>query len=484
MKNSLFRYIVLLLFVGMCGYRISAQQNNTLFFMHDAPQSNIVNPAIPINCDLFIAVPVLGSTHLNMYNTAVSINDMIKNIGGDTIAVDLDNGMTKLNGLDLMGTEAHFTLFSGGIRRNNAYYTFSVTEKINSLSAVPKEPTLLFWNGNSNYLDQRVDLSGYQFNFFHLRQYAFGFSNNISDNFRLGGRISLLFGKSNVNTQKAQGTFYTSSNAFETNLNLDARINSSLPIDVGVDTAGIVNSVSLRDDFNTLKYLLNGKNMGVGLDLGFVYQVNDVLQLSGSILNLGVVRWKSDVHNFNSNGSIDIVGSGNTNNLNTADYVTSWVDSIKSVFGLRPVEEAYFTTLTPEIYLGGTYNLNDRINAGALVHAQFYKNRIHPSLTLSGNAYITSYFSGSVSYTLQNREYNNVGAGLSLRLGAVQLHAMADNLPGLIWFEDAQNVNIRFGMSMLFGCSNGIFGNRNKDCNCVGDPYGEYRSNTRPGKRR
>lgn len=458
------------------------QQNNTLFFMHDAPQSNIVNPAIPINCDLYIAVPIIGSTHLNYYNTAVSINDAIKTVGGDSIALDIDNVVSNLNGLDIMGSEAHFTLLAGGFRKDDAYYTFSVTEKINTYTAIPKEPTLIAWNGNTEYLGQQVDLSGYRLNEMHTREYSVGISNNFTDNLRVGGRVSLLFGKSNVSTQKVQGTFYSDNRSFETTLDLDSRINSSLPIDVAVDSAGIVTGVSLQDDFSYLKYFMNGRNVGLGIDLGFVYQVNDDLQLSGSLLNLGFIRWNTDVNNFTSKGAIDIVGSGNTSDLDAPDYVTSWMDSVLSVFGLRQENEAYFSNLAPEIYMGASYRITDKINGGALVHTQIYKNRIHPSLTLSGNAYVTNYLSGSISYTLQNKEFDNIGAGISLRLGAVHLHAMTDNIPGLIWFEDTRNINVRFGISLLFGCTEKKFGN--KDCNCVGDPYGENRSNDRTGRRR
>lgn len=450
--------------------------------MHDAPQANIVNPAVAINCNLYVAFPIIGSTHLNFYNTAISINDALKPVGGDSIAVDIDNVVSNLNGLDVMASEAHLTLLAGGWRRDDTYYTFSVTEKMNTFTMIPKEPTVLAWEGNTNYLDQAVDLSGYRFNLLHAREYSFGISDKISDNFRFGGRVSLLFGKSNVQTKNVEGTFYTDSRSFESRLDLNARINSSLPIDVSVDTVGNVNGISLKDDFSPMAYLLNGKNIGVGLDVGFIYQVNDALQLSGSILNLGMIRWKSEVNNFTSSGSIDFVGSGNTNDLDTENYVTVWMDSVLNVFGLKPGEDAYFSTLAPEVYMGATYSFSDRLNAGALVHSQMYKNKVHPSLTLSGNAVITKYLSGSISYTLQNNEFDNIGAGLSLRLGTLHLHAMADNVPGLIRFEDAQNVNVRFGISLLFGCANKIFNSR--DCNCVGDPYGENRSNVRPRRRR
>lgn len=188
------------------------------------------------------------------------------------------------------------------------------------------------------------------------------------------------------------------------------------------------------------------------------------------------------MHNFPSSGTLDFQGSGNASDFNSGQMVRAWVDTVLTVFGVKPEENRYTSVLVPEVYLGATMEMNDWIKSGVLFHSQIYKNRLHPSLTLSGNASITPNFAASLSYTVQNKEFNNVGAGVSLKLGGIQLHAMSDNVPGLIWFENTRNVNIRFGVAMLFGCPKD--GYEDKDCDCLGNPYGKRLSNDRPARRR
>lgn len=476
-SKSLYVFFSLLLL----GTVVNAQQNNTLFFMHDAPQSNLVNPALPINCELFISAPLIGSTHINLYNTALSMDDFFTSIGNDSILPDFNNGVSKLKGLDIFAHETHISLFSAGYRHNDTYYTFSITEKINSHTLVPEKLAKLVWNGNTPIVGEKVDLSNAGVNFVHLREYSFGISDNINQRLRLGGKIKLLFGKSNVYTQNFESSIYTEERAFETNLNLDANINLSLPVDVSVDSTGVLSGVKLKDNISSVDYMLNRKNTGVAMDMGFVYDLNDNIQLSGSLLNLGFIRWKSDVHNFPSSGSLDFTGSGNASDFNSEQLISGWVDTVLSVFGVRPEQNRYISPLVPEIYLGATMQMNNWLNSGVLVHSQIYRNRLHPSLTVSGNASVTKNFAASLSYTLQNNEFNNVGAGMSLKLGGIQLHAVSDNIPGLIWFENTRNINVRFGISMLFGCPKD--GRGDEDCDCVGDPYGEQRGNVRPGRR-
>ena len=36
---------------------VQAQQNNTLFFMHSFPEANFVNPAVQIDCGIFVGLP-------------------------------------------------------------------------------------------------------------------------------------------------------------------------------------------------------------------------------------------------------------------------------------------------------------------------------------------------------------------------------------------------------------------------------------------
>jgi hypothetical protein len=59
----------------------------------------------------------------------------------------------------------------------------------------------------------------------------------------------------------------------------------------------------------------------------------------------------------------------------------------------------------------------------------FSGKQIREALTLSANVNLGSALSTSVSYTAENSRYDNIGAGLALRLGIFQIYLMTDNIP-------------------------------------------------------
>ena len=156
-------------------------------------------------------------------------------------------------------------------------------------------------------------------------------------------------------------------------------------------------------------------------------------------------------------------------------------DSLENVFTPRVNEESYLSPLVPAMYLGLSHEVNNWMNIGAVFHTELYRSRLHPSLTFSGNASIVKNVYGSLSYTIQNGQYNNVGAGIGAKFGIFHFHAISDNIPAFFNLMTAQNVNLRFGLSMLFGCEGKI--KRSKNDNgvralpCYNDPYSSTKRN-------
>jgi hypothetical protein len=90
------------------------------------------------------------------------------------------------------------------------------------------------------------------------------------------------------------------------------------------------------------------------------------------------------------------------------------------------------------------------------------------NLTLSANINLGNALSTTVSYTASNHRYDNIGAGLSFRLGWIQIYAVTDRIPlsfnkiisdngkSTIMVPSSWNsIDFRLGMNL-------VFGNRNK----------------------
>jgi hypothetical protein len=102
-----------------------------------------------------------------------------------------------------------------------------------------------------------------------------------------------------------------------------------------------------------------------------------------------------------------------------------------------------------------------------LSYSRFIGKQIRESLTLSANVNLGNSLSTSFSYSIANHQYDNLGAGLALRIGIFQFYMLADKIPvtwnnikvdsnSTILLPTSWNTfNLRLGMNLAFG-------NRNK----------------------
>ena len=71
------RYYLFSLVISLAPFTTSAQQSNTLFFMHSLPEANYVNPAVQIECGIFVGLPLVSSFHMNIANSGFSAGKII-----------------------------------------------------------------------------------------------------------------------------------------------------------------------------------------------------------------------------------------------------------------------------------------------------------------------------------------------------------------------------------------------------------------------
>jgi len=447
------RILLYILMTVMSFNVVFSQQDNTLFFMHELPQANFVNPAVPSTCKLFIGFPALSSIAANYSNTEFTINDALtKRPGSDSLYLDLDNIVSNVRGKELITSDVDLTLFTMGIHVKQYYLTFSINEKATTYNMIPAEAMKLAWDGNTQFRGDQASVNGMRINANSYHEFAFGASKDLKNSsWRLGARVKFLFGLGNVFTPKTNGYLYTDKTTFALNLLLDSRVNTSLPIDsISTDENGRVTDIAFREDMTAKDYFLNFRNFGIGIDLGFINKINDKTTLSGSLLDVGAIFWNKDVNKFSSDGQVAYTGLGVSSDF---DSLQQLVDTLQYMF--TPVYEpnGFSSLLVPKLYLGITRVVAKHLNAGVLIRTELYRNRLHPSLTFSANTFNYKTLNASISYTVQNGEFTNVGAGIGLKAGPVHLHLISDNIPGFFRLDNTRNVNIRFGLSFVPGCN-------------------------------
>jgi hypothetical protein len=448
------RKICLLIIVLQLGLSITkAQQNLTLFLMHDVPQANFVNPAVSYKCKWIVGFPGLASVHTNYNNSALALNDALRyDASTDSSYFNFDEVVGQLNNTEIVASTVHYTPLYAGFWIKDNWLTLSVSEKVTTFNTIPKEAAELAWYGNTPFVGQTASLDGIRVNGYHYREYSLGLARDVSDRLTLGVHAKLLFGKGSVYTPKTRGGFRTNPNNFGLLVDLNTDIYTSFPLVVETDEDGYIDNVELQEDIDWMAYMMNKKNLGAAIDLGFIYHYDEKTTFSGSILNLGMIGWKTDLNTFTSDGTFALRGIDLDSDWDSDEYREELTDSLQRQFSPVPDANAFTTRLTPEMYLGATHKLTNHLNAGAVLYNRFQRNKVMPAFTLSANTYDYKILNASLSYTAINGDYFNIGAGLGLKMGVFHLHAAADNLLGFMKLENQRNLNLRFGISIVPRC--------------------------------
>ncbi|MBE9509787.1 MAG: hypothetical protein IMY71_02830 [Bacteroidetes bacterium] len=485
-KRSVFLSFI---FLGMLviPFTMEAQENQTLYYM-GLPQSRLMNPALQSSCGLYLGLPAVSSVYFHYSNNSFSPDDFIFKGTGEyadsliTIlhpSYNIADFLDKLPGRIYISPEAHVQLFAFGFRSRDIYFTFDITERANLFLSLPKDFMTLAFHGNNAFVGGTADFSDLTFDMTEYRQYGVSLSKKINKDLSFGAKGKLLFGKANLSLKNADlGITIDEGNVFTHTLHSDISLNVSAPITVTTDSEGFVEDLEISEEMDTddgiIDFIMNTGNMGVAVDLGAVYDITDDFTLSASVVDLGYINWKQDVYNFVSKGTFNFEGIDTSpefdvnDDRDLGDVAEAMLDSIADIFKPLSQEETYKTMLPTKIYLGGTFNVSEKLNLGLLSRSQIYKGKIQQALTVSANTNLGNALMTSVSYTMSNNSYNNLGVGLSSRGGPFQFYFVSDHIPvtfNKIQFEDngdvtsfpfptnMKRINIRFGLNVVFGCN-------------------------------
>jgi len=451
-----------------------------MYFM-SVPQANITNPAIYGPCKITISgllVPVSGQIipplYLNYNNNGVSYKQFIHKgtgVNSDSLIFDFPNLIDKMRKVNYVGFETQIPWINLSYIWKNWYFSFGVNDKINAMISIPKDLAVLGWEGNGkSLLGNEAFLSYLGANIDWHREYYVGAATSINSKWTVGARAKLLFGKANLWFKNDQLTWKTDQDDFAYTFDADMEIHASQPFfDITKFEYDYLND-SLMFEMDTVlnpddmefkdvlkKVVFNKKNKGIALDLGAKYVFNNKITLYGSLLDFGFIRYKQNADGLKAQGKFyfdgwDIQPYFQADDSVIEAHADAFRDSVIKLFDPTLINKAYNYWLPSKLYLGGTYQLTEKYNVGALFRGEYYLRRVHAALTLSGNARFTKWFSSSISYTVQNNSFTNLGLGFALKFGWYQWYMASDNVFGFVWPQSTRNINLRMGLNMIFGC--------------------------------
>ncbi|MCB0819977.1 MAG: OmpA family protein, partial [Bacteroidetes bacterium] len=336
-------------------------------------------------------------------------------------------------------------LVSIGWREGRWYVGARITEVADMRFRFSKDLMKLAINGNGPYLGELMQLGNIYLRASHYRKYAVNFSRDIQCKLRLGISAAFLYGMENLNVKRSEITLITNPVTFDLTGTSDILINSS-----GTESFN-------TDSLKTWPYQMQRKNRGVSVDIGATYKLNDKVDLSASLLDLGYIRWKYKAKSYSNKVSefsfsgIPINDFLNANPDSVEHGINRYLDSLGNVFSVEESNiEKYAVALPARIYLSGSYALNDW-NTLRFTYFGNTFHRLYSSAAISYTRNFNNLLEVSFAWALHNNTAANLGAGVTLNLGLTQFNLFADNLPAVFGAYNSRGTTVRAGITLVSG---------------------------------
>ncbi|MFO7932457.1 MAG: DUF5723 family protein [Bacteroidales bacterium] len=460
----------LVLGVALCLHlQAGAQITNSLYFMHGVPQSNRINPANQPKCGLYLGFPALAPLRMEVASSSLAWEDIIyPHPTQDSLIFfthplgDKQAFLDQLSPVNYVISDLGTSLASIGFRTPVGFFSLDVTTRIDGAVYYPRDLARLILYGAGEGQSFQFDGLGVDFSVFN--EASLGWSASIMDNLQVGARAKMLFGVANLSTTKSELSLSTSKAQW--NIRSDMMLNVSLPFaDLQYDQEGMIDTMMLDNDledfpFSVPGYLFNFGNPGLGLDVGVNYRPIESLLLSASAVDIGFISWKDGVHDVAYDMDYDFEGIeinpfDFSDDFTLGDYLDSTFSQLAdSLSGFVRFTEgrSYSRRLNTKLYLGASYFLTPNINFGILSRTDFLDGEISQQFTATANLTTGRFINLTLSYSVMNSYYKNLGAGLSFNVGPLNLYLISDNvLNGVFWPQEVQSANLWFGMNLVFG---------------------------------
>jgi hypothetical protein len=442
---------------------IYSQNSNVVYFMK-IQQNHMLNPAIKSSTLFYIGLPALSGVYAGFGNNFIALSDiLVPGVKSDQIFTfqnpdfNLNQLADKLKDNNTITTEMSLQLFGLGIPVGKNFSIFiDVNDRVTANTIFPRQLMDLYITGPVDFVNKTIDISNVKISGQYYREYGLGFSGNVIKNLRIGAKFKLLSGISSLSFENKQFSLQVNSDLSQT-ITTDATLGIS-----GQETMNRIFEGSSGFGKFMSEYLLNPViNSGMALDIGAVYNLGKMFTLSAGITDLGYINWTSELKSYSSQGTFTLPGITMedvvSQNYSIDDMIGALKDTLKKNFLADDSPQPFKTNLPATILAGGSINLVPFFSLGILSESRIFEGNLKQSFIFSGNFYAGKILSASLSYTLTNSSYNNLGLGLAVKMGPVQIYFIADKIPlswDKVYFQNSgsnsyKGVNLPSNLSML-----------------------------------
>ena len=433
-----FHLLVLVLITSFVQETVFAQKNFTLYHLNQTSQANYLNPGFKNKNRVYISLPI-GMQTISLMHSGFKLSDLIETRAkDDSLNLNIGNAISKMAKTNYLNMEMSNEILGFGFRIKKNFFSFNATNRFQARFTYPKDLFTFAVQGNGkDFLGQRASFDGLGFDLMSYVEYGLGYNRDVNDKLTVGGRVKILSGIANVQTIKSQLGITTDPTSFDLTIDGGMRFNTS-----NLDTT------TMKDPAKIAQSAFNFKNLGLALDLGASYQLLKKLQLNASLLDLGYIRWKTNVTNYVSS---DVNYTFKGIDLNDTLSSKHLKDTISKVFNQHQEHGSYTTKLHTKFYVGAKYEFNKYFYSSALLYNEIVAKKYTAGLSVAINARLRNWLYASLNYSAYGRSYNNVGFGFNIKGGPLQFYVMSDNILAFINPENAKHVHASFGLNIVIG---------------------------------
>lgn len=430
MKNK-----ILILFFLASASIASAQNMQVLFGMDKLYQSSYLNPAYIPHNRVVVSMP---SFYNNLSINGPAYADIFQKDGGSTV----------LNASSLLANLEPSNYFREDMEIQTLGLCLSVgplgvqvyhKTRFNAFIEYPETLPSLIWEGNAQYLGETVDIGTSLF--LHSRS-EFGLGASLTlGGLNVGARVKYLNGIGHLHSLRHALSIYTDPTDYEITMNADYHIQSSNSL-----TLNGLNDLSLN--FNLGDVNLNelfSRNNGIAFDLGVQWRM-DKLEVSAAANDIGSIAFDTGIRNYSSSGTFSYDGLDISDVLGGQNVtLESAVDTLGQLLAFEEDASTFEYTLPASYYIMGKYKLTENWDLGvSYFHERFLDNPVN-ALSVSAGAGIGSIFRVRGAYTIRNKNFTNLGVGVSAKLAFLELYALTDNILVISNPLGARDFNILVG---------------------------------------
>ncbi len=435
------RYIFLPLIL-LASVLVKAQPEVTLPYMRNVFQASFVNPTTIPEHTFSTGISVFGQVISNGFQPKSFMN-----FRNDTMYVNLNSLLGDMNDKNLIFAAEHADLFHIRVKGISSFTWFAMRQNATATVQYPREFFNLAIEGNGQYVGSTIDFSNLKTDISVYNEFTIGYLKDLPS-WTFAGRVSLLQGLANINFNPKTFKVDIDTAMYAHTATADGQLRTS---GIPKNDEGGINFDGVDGQWVVNKFK-NFANKGFAISGGATYKFDERMKLSFSFADIGFIKWNNEIQTYTLKGETKFEGLDMLGDLLRGNDVSvdSLLQKMEDDFTRDTIAVSYTTWLNPKFNFTANYDLTRRTTFG-LTFGAFYNKRLYPSVTLGFSQGIGRFFQVVGTASIYQRSVPNLGLGVVIKPGPLQLFVVADNLYPAIDPLAFTNANVRVGINLVFG---------------------------------